>query len=46
MVKALSPFLYTPTILETLHIAQVCTRVHTGLEKIFIWTLVVRKRGQ
>lgn len=33
MVKALSPFLHTATILEILHIAQVYTRVYTGLEK-------------
>lgn len=40
-------FLHTPTYIETLHIARVYTRVHTGLEKkIFTWTMGVRKYRQ
>lgn len=32
MIKALAPFLHTPTILETLHIVEVYTHVYTGQE--------------
>lgn len=43
MVKALSPFLHTPTYIETLHIAQVYTRVHTSREKkkVKMWAMGV-----